>query len=122
MQSTLIKCTGNFGKSILLYWVFTVTFKVNHAGAKTNRSFTGYSLLKACAILATCFPFSRKALLRVSILYGHILVQYAENSGTSLQLKHNVFIFYFAPNLSFNIFPLLFILFILCGNLDKGYV
>ena len=67
-----MKCTGNFGKSILLYWVFTVTFKVNHAGAKTNRGFTGYRWLKPCATFATCFPFSRKAVLRVSILYGHI--------------------------------------------------
>ena len=72
MQITLIKCTGNFGKSILLYWVFTVAFRVNHAVSKANRSFTGYRLLKPWAILATCCPFSRKALLRVSILHGHI--------------------------------------------------
>jgi len=117
-----MKCTGNFGKSILLYWVFTVTFKINHAGAKTNRSFTVYRLLKPCATLATCFPFSRKGFQFYMDTFLSFLVQYAENSGTPFQLKHNVFIFYFIPNLSLNILPSLYILFILCGNLDKGYI
>lgn len=64
--------TGNFGKSVLLYWVFTVGFRVNHVVSKTDRSFTGYRMLKPWAILATCCPFSRKGLLRVSILHRHI--------------------------------------------------
>ena len=63
--------TGNFGKSVLLYWVFTVAFRVNHAAYNTNRSFTAYRLLKPWAILATCCPFSRKSLVRVSILHTH---------------------------------------------------